>query len=198
MGHYFSRVMGEAMGVKNSAIWKSIRRAFDPYFSYQSAMGFSEIFTAELKKWIDDMTSQAGQTDDFVVEATTACTILPFKLIALACYGPAMTDKVCFHSRILYSSTFSIEQELTFCRKRFAELLALNSVHEKVLLTTWFGRKQLNRLYNVLPTASKKDMDTFESEWKRFNLSVMQEAKVVSTLIFVFFNTGTIFVQTSV
>lgn len=112
MGHYFSRVMGEAMGVKNGAIWKSIRRAFDPYFSYQSAMGFSEIFTTELKKWIDDMSSQVGQTDGFVVEATTACTILPFKLIALACYGPAMTDNVCFHSRVFSSPGFSNEQRV--------------------------------------------------------------------------------------
>ena len=35
-------------------------------------------------------------------------------------------------------------------------------------------------MYNVLPTASKKNMDTFESDWKQFNLSVMREAKAVS------------------
>ncbi len=115
MGHYFSRVMGEAMGVKNGAIWKSIRRAFDPYFSYQSAMGFSGIFTAELEKWIADLAIQAGEKADFVVEATTACTVLPFKLIALACYGPVMTDKVCFHSRIFACNELGLRSVAEIC-----------------------------------------------------------------------------------
>ena len=94
MGHYFGRVMGVCAGVQNGAVWKNIRKVFDPYFSYKSAMGFSEIFAAEFKKWMDDLASQAGHKSEFVVEATTVCTVLPFKLIALACYGPAMTDKV--------------------------------------------------------------------------------------------------------
>ncbi|KAK4041460.1 cytochrome P450 [Parachaetomium inaequale] len=140
MGHYFGRVMGVCAGVQNGAVWKNIRKVFDPYFSYKSAMGFSEIFATEFKKWMDDLASQAGRKSEFVVEATTVCTVLPFKLIALACYGPAMTDK-------------------------------------RVLLTTWFGRKQRSRLFNLLPTASKKDMDTFESDWKQFNFFMMRESE---------------------
>ncbi|KAK4154823.1 cytochrome P450 [Chaetomidium leptoderma] len=58
------------------------------------------------------------------------------------------------------------------------DLLARNTVHEKILLTTWFGRKQLSRLYNLIPwTSSRKDVDTFNSAWKQFNFAVMREAE---------------------
>jgi hypothetical protein len=51
-----------------------------------------------------------------------------------------------------------------------------------VLLTTWFGRKERNGLYNALPTASKKDMDTFEADWKKFNFFMMRESEEVSAV----------------
>ncbi|KAL1845185.1 hypothetical protein VTK73DRAFT_964 [Phialemonium thermophilum] len=153
MGHYFGRVMGVCAGVQNGEVWKNIRKVFDPHFSYQSATGFTRLFDAELDRWIRDLANRAGHESDFVVEATTACTVLPFKLIALACYGPAMTEEA------------------------FADLLRLNSVHERVLLTTWFGRKERSRLYNLLPTRSKKDMDAFESQWKAYNFRMMRESE---------------------
>ncbi|EAQ93104.1 hypothetical protein CHGG_01339 [Chaetomium globosum CBS 148.51] len=133
MGHYFGRVMGVCAGVQNGAVWKNIRKVFDPYFSYKSAQGFSEIYAAEFKKWMDDLS--AGRESDFVAEATTICTVLPFKLIALACYGPALDGQ---------------------------------GTHDG------FER---SGLYNALPTASKKDMDTFEADWKKFNFFMMRESE---------------------
>ena len=63
----------------------------------------------------------------------------------------------------------------------FEDLLALNSVHERVLSTTWFGSKERSRLYNALPTASKRDMDMFEADWKKFNFFMMRESEEVSS-----------------
>lgn len=62
----------------------------------------------------------------------------------------------------------------------FAEVLELNQVHDRVLLATWFGKMQRNRLFNLLPTTTKKDTDDFITGWKDFNLRAIREAEAVS------------------
>lgn len=94
MGHYFNRKLGVCVGVQNGQKWKDLRKVFDPHFSHKSAMGFMKTFAAEILRWRQEIAASGGEMGDFVVDATSCCRILPFKLIALACYGSVMTDEV--------------------------------------------------------------------------------------------------------
>jgi cytochrome P450 monooxygenase len=86
--------MGVCVGVQNGQKWKAMRKAFEPQFSHKSAMGFMKTFAAEIQRWRQELAVKGGETGDFVVDATSCCRILPFKLVALACYGRVMTDEV--------------------------------------------------------------------------------------------------------
>ncbi|KAI0159700.1 cytochrome P450 [Xylariaceae sp. FL1272] len=152
MGHYWGRVMGVCAGAQNGAVWKAIRKVFDPYFSHEAAMKFADTFESELVRWREELAPKAGKTaTNFTVEATTACRILPFKLIAQACYGEVLTDAM------------------------FAELLELNELHEKVMMTSWFGSSTRSKLYCMLPTQHKRDMDEFVTRWADYNLRAARE-----------------------
>ncbi|KAK8093323.1 cytochrome P450, partial [Apiospora hydei] len=151
MGHYFGRVMGQCAGVVNDDLWRSIRTVFDPHFSHQCAKAFLDPMRRELSRWRDQLPAVPGRAD-FVVEALEACRILPFKIIALSLYRDVLTDEM------------------------FDELLQLNVVHDKVLLTTWFGRRERSSFYNMLPTMAKNNMGTFEVEWEAYNLKVVRIA----------------------
>ncbi|KAK8040200.1 cytochrome P450 [Apiospora rasikravindrae] len=148
--------MGQCAGAVNGDLWRSIRTVFDPHFSHQCAKVFLDPMRRELSRWRAQLPAVPGRAD-FVVEALETCRSLPFKIIALSLYSGVLTDK------------------------KFDELLQLNVVHDKVLLTTWFGRRERSSFDNMLPTMTKKNMDTFEAEWEAYNLKV---ARIATKILF--------------
>ncbi|KAK7428408.1 hypothetical protein QQZ08_005027 [Neonectria magnoliae] len=154
MGNYFHRLLGDCVGVQNGRKWKSIRRVFEPHFSHQRAVGAMSGFEFEITKWRKDLTKNSNDEDGFTVDAVTACRIMPFKLIAISLFGvEVMSDD------------------------RFHQLLDLNIIHERIMLNTFFGRKETSRMYNALWTASKKDMNFFLAGWKTYVLDAIEDAE---------------------
>jgi hypothetical protein len=41
------------------------------------------------------------------------------------------------------------------------------------------GKWQMSRWFNVLPTPSKRHLDTYLADWRTFNLDILKEAKEV-------------------
>ncbi|KAF2680077.1 cytochrome P450 CYP5293A1 [Lentithecium fluviatile CBS 122367] len=159
LGPYFDRVLGSSVGVLNGDKWKTMRKVFDPHLSHQLAMDFRSTFSREVAAWMNDRPSMGTKsahgspTTEFVVDASTACRILPFKLVASVLYGDVLSDSA------------------------FEELLELNKVHEKVMFNAFFGTRERSRLFSVLPSQSKILMDHFEREWRIFNLKMIRAAQ---------------------
>ncbi|KAK0618757.1 Cytochrome P450 monooxygenase lepD [Lasiodiplodia hormozganensis] len=158
MGPYFDRVLGSSVGVLNGDKWKAMRRVFEPHLSHQMAMAFSARFGREVAAWMAELPAEwakAAGADGapFVVDAATACRFLPFKLVALALYGDALSEKA------------------------YERLLELNALHEKVMLRAFFGKAERSELFSRLPSESKALMDQFEREWRDFNLEIIERAE---------------------
>lgn len=161
LGPYFGRILGQSVGVLNGDKWKTTRRTFDPHLSYQVAMQYQATFTREVVTWMEDL-PLAGQKKEsaekisgFTVDATTACRILPFKMVASVLYGDALSDAT------------------------FGELLALNALHEKVMFGTFFGKQERSRIFTLLPSQAKSRMDEFEAQWRAFNLAMIENSQKV-------------------
>jgi len=156
MGHYFGRLLGNSAGVQNGERWRLTRAHFDPSFSHMSATHLRPRFLQEIGRWLQELPGQAYATEQgsghFAVDAVTACRVLPFKLIACACYGELLNDTT------------------------FAKLLKLNEQHEELMLRSIFGRKTTSAWYNKLPTQDKQQMDRYQQDWKAFNDDVLQAA----------------------
>ncbi|KAB2569566.1 Cytochrome P450 monooxygenase lepD [Lasiodiplodia theobromae] len=158
MGPYFDRVLGSSVGVLNGDKWKAMRRVFEPHLSHQMAMAFSARFGREVAAWMAELPAEwakAAGADGapFVVDAATACRFLPFKLVALALYGDALSEKA------------------------YERLLELNALHEKVMLRAFFGKAERSEVFSRLPSESKALMDQFEREWRDFNLEIIERAE---------------------
>ncbi|KAF2462609.1 cytochrome P450 [Lindgomyces ingoldianus] len=159
MGPYFDRVLGSSVGVLNGDKWKTMRKVFDPHLSHQMAMDLRSTFSREVAAWMKDLPSTVAKFgngvpgSEFVLDASTACRILPFKLVALILYGDALSEAA------------------------FEELLQLNALHEKVVFKAFFGKRERSRLFALLPSQSKSQMDEFEREWRVFNLKMIQTAE---------------------
>ncbi|MCJ1381495.1 hypothetical protein MMC17_004606 [Xylographa soralifera] len=158
MGHYFDRILGSSAGVQNGEQWNTTRRHFDPSFSHASAMDFRTIFSEEVKKWLENLSNaQAASLSsfgEFDIDAVEACKVLPFKLVAYACYGNALlADSV------------------------LQELLALNTVHEQLMGQAIFGKVTESTVYGMLPTQHKRRMDQFQKDWAAFNMKMIQKAQ---------------------
>ena len=62
----------------------------------------------------------------------------------------------------------------------FAKLLYLNQLYGKLVVTALAQPRTSSKWYNILPTSAKRQMDTFQREWKAFNLDVVRSAREVS------------------
>ena len=81
-------ILGLSAGVQNGHRWRTTRGHFDPSFSHSTSLSFRSIFSAELRQWLADL--QPAGVNTFQIDALNACRVLPFKLIAYACYGSKM------------------------------------------------------------------------------------------------------------
>ncbi|KAI9701261.1 MAG: hypothetical protein M1836_001931 [Candelina mexicana] len=151
----------DAKGIASGNKWRAMRAHFNPEFSHAAATKLMTTFTKELKTWINELPRDsavvAQDGDSFVVDAATACRILPFRLIAIACYGDMLTDEV------------------------FEKLLYFNVVHEKLMGQAVFGKWTCSRIYGMLPTKAKKQMDKYEKEWRDFNVDLVKKARETNT-----------------
>ncbi|ORX94548.1 cytochrome P450 [Clohesyomyces aquaticus] len=159
MGPYFDRVLGSSVGVLNGDQWKAMRKVFDPNLSHQTAMDFRGTFSREVAAWMKNLQSQGSTaangalSPELVLDASVTCRVLPFKMVASVLYGNALSQD------------------------SFRELLALNSLHEKVMFNAFFGKQERSRLFSILPSQSKSLMDGFERKWRAFNLEMIEKAK---------------------
>jgi hypothetical protein len=62
----------------------------------------------------------------------------------------------------------------------FSKLLHLNHLYGKLIVTALLQPQTSSKWYNMLPTSAKRQMDTFQREWKTFNLDVIRTAREVS------------------
>lgn len=139
-----------------------MRKVFDPNLSHGIAMDFRTRFGREVEAWMESLPAVSTKQGDgadgpgLVVDASTACKTLPFKLVALILYNEALSDAA------------------------FEELLELNNLHEKVMFKTFFGGPERSRLLSHLPTQSNGQMDEFGQKWRAFNLKMIKTAEEVS------------------
>lgn len=68
---------------------------------------------------------------------------------------------------------------LTLISQRFEELVKLSKLHGQVLVTAIFKPRTTSRLYNLLPTAEKKILDNYLTQWASFNSTVIKDAREV-------------------
>lgn len=140
-----------------------MRKVFDPKLSHSVVMDHRTRFGQEVESWIATLPAlctkqeQGSHDPGLVVDSSTACKVLPFKLVALILYGEALSDSA------------------------FEELLELNNLHEKVMFKTFFGAQERSRVLSHLPTQSNRQMDEFGQKWRAFNMKMIKSAEEVST-----------------
>lgn len=63
--------------------------------------------------------------------------------------------------------------------KTYEELLRLNDLHDTLMFDAFFGKWTVSKLFNILPTESRKRMQTSQKGWKKLNHDVIARAKAV-------------------
>lgn len=161
MGHYFDRILGQSAGVQSGEQWRITRAHFDPSFSHLAATGFQQKFSEEISKWLEGLSNDVHvvekSANGFSIDAVQACHVLPFKLVAYACYGDMLTDTT------------------------FAELLNLNETHEKFALTAFFNPRTISKLYCMFPFPETRAMNTYQKHWRSFNMRIITAARLQGT-----------------
>jgi cytochrome P450 len=161
MGHYFDRILGQSAGVQSGERWRATRAHFDPSFSHLAATGFQQKFSDEILRWLENLSNDfhvvSKTAESFSIDAVQACHVLPFKLVAYACYGDILTDTT------------------------FAELLKLNETHEMLALTAFFNPRAISKIYGMFPFPETRAMDAYQKDWKSFNMRVIDAARKTST-----------------
>lgn len=169
------RILGHAVGVQAGERWRVIRKHFDPEFTYQTSMKAIPKFSAKISQWADALAVEAvsapSTADSFVVDMKKPCRFLPFQLVALQFYGNVFNDQVLQPSVITH--VFADYEKL------YSKLLEINSLHEMILHDVLLNKRMVSELWNLLPTAAKKRMDTYLAKWESFNLDIISYARKV-------------------
>lgn len=64
----------------------------------------------------------------------------------------------------------------------FARLVELNQLYDRLVMTALVTPMTSHKWYNMLPTASRRQMESFHSQWEEFNLGIIRSAREVSKL----------------
>ncbi|KAM3429057.1 hypothetical protein MY4824_008480 [Beauveria thailandica] len=162
LGDGFGQLLGGAVGVQAGKKWTTMRAHFDPEFSHKASMSMVPLYNAEAVRWLAELaqpssssscSSTPSTASGFVRNIAGACRLLPFRLIGLVTYGEAFDDKL------------------------YQQLVELNEVHDKLMLDAFFGKWNASKLYNMLPTASRRRMQSFQRTWESINDAVILRAK---------------------
>ncbi|EJP64645.1 Cytochrome P450 CYP5293A1 [Beauveria bassiana ARSEF 2860] len=136
-----------------------MRAHFEPKFSHLASLDMANTFEMEIEGWADMLSKSHALREkevtlgSFQRDATEACRYLPFRLTGLTVYGEALDDET------------------------YQDLVHLNDLHEEVMLDAFFGKLTVSNIYNILPTQSKRRLDTFKSKWEKLNLDIVAKAR---------------------
>ncbi|EJP66212.1 Cytochrome P450 CYP5293A1 [Beauveria bassiana ARSEF 2860] len=161
LGDGFGQLLGGAVGVQAGKKWTTMRAHFDPEFSHKASMSMVPLYNNEAIRWLTELaqpsssscSSTPSTAGGFVRNIAGACRLLPFRLIGLVTYGEAFDDKL------------------------YQQLVELNEIHDKLMLDAFFGKWNASKLYNMLPTASRRRMQSFQRTWESINDAVILRAK---------------------
>lgn len=62
----------------------------------------------------------------------------------------------------------------------FSKLVEISHLHASVLGTAVLGKRTISKWYNILPTAEKRQLDMYHTQWRDFNLDIVKKARAVS------------------
>ncbi|KAJ5555318.1 Cytochrome P450 [Penicillium sp. DV-2018c] len=153
LGDYFGRLLGQCLGLQAGHKWAAMRAHFDPEFSHLASMNMTDIFAVEIEKWAIEL-NEGG----ICRNATEACRYLPFRLTGLTVYGDALDPEVGL-------------------KQTYQKLVLLNDLHEKLMLDAFFGKLTVSKIFNFLPTQSKRRMKTFKASWEKINMDIVAKAR---------------------
>ncbi|KAE8153685.1 cytochrome P450 [Aspergillus avenaceus] len=157
MGSFFARSLGSCVGVQNGTKWRTTRSHLETHFSFSSAASMVEDTRRTIEQWAQNLPedTEIGQkmSQGFQIDAVTACRQLPFRLIAMALYGPMFSEPM------------------------FARLWGLNSLHEQMTYVTFLSRWAATRLYRWFPTKANATLKNFEEQFKEFNLELIERGR---------------------
>lgn len=63
----------------------------------------------------------------------------------------------------------------------YSKLIELSELHQRIMLGVAMGKRETYRMFNLLPTEAKRQMDTFHSQWETLNTNIIQSARQVGT-----------------
>jgi hypothetical protein len=77
----------------------------------------------------------------------------------------------------------------------YLKLLELDSLHKRIIKDVAMEGRMISRWFNLVPSAEKKRMGTFQREWESFNLDIIRYAREVG--LYSFTNNAPIYLQNS-
>ncbi|XWX01109.1 hypothetical protein V2A60_009134 [Cordyceps javanica] len=160
LGDGFGQLLGGAVGVQAGKKWTVMRSHFDPEYSRNASMNMVPLYNGEAMRWLADLAKPTSSSfsstpptaGGFVRNIAEACRLLPFRLIGLVTYGEA------------------------FDHKLYQQLVDLNEIHDKLMLDAFFGKWNVSKLYNMLPTTSRRRMQEFQRTWESLNDGVIRRS----------------------
>ncbi|GAB1194986.1 hypothetical protein APSETT444_004238 [Aspergillus pseudonomiae] len=157
MGDYAGQLLGQCVGQLRGIKWKLARSHLDPDFSHRASRSMMKRFSQEIDSWVSHLsenpTKKSSQEDVFMQDVKKRCKDLSLRSIAISIYGE------------------------TFSEENYAALSAMNELHEKIIFVAFLNKRVMSKWYNKLPTAEKLLMDSFQTQWKAFNLVQIKLAR---------------------
>ncbi|PLB38073.1 cytochrome P450 [Aspergillus candidus] len=159
LGDYFGRLLGQCLGLQGGQKWAVMRAHFEPEFSHLASVNMADKFAMEIERWALELSRNRGihqqeaTLESFRRNPTEACRYLPFRLTGLTVYGDALDTET------------------------YQDLVHLNDLHEQVMLDAFFGRFTISKTFNMLPTPSRRRLDTFKAKWRKLNLDIVAKAR---------------------
>ncbi|EGO22661.1 hypothetical protein SERLADRAFT_473766 [Serpula lacrymans var. lacrymans S7.9] len=156
--HSSTRILGECVGFKHTDDWRRIRSHTDRHFTASIAIESIPVLMKDVKEWFDGLEgkgfikpiSEKGKKME--VMASDLFWDIPFKMISKVIFGEMLDDNL------------------------FKELWSYNGLHERLMMTSFFGKLEQWALSSYLPTAANRDMAAFQRGWGDLLKRVSNEA----------------------
>ncbi|KAJ5669809.1 cytochrome P450 [Penicillium macrosclerotiorum] len=149
LGMPFGCLMGNAIGANYGESWRRMRQNFDPEFAFHPVMQSMPRFSHEIHQWLDRIIL----TPTVVIHVKRTFQFLTFRLLAIHLYGEAFSEPL------------------------YTRLLELNVLHEAIIRDMLASKYPDSKLWNVLPTAARRRLQTYIAQWRVFNRQIIREAR---------------------
>ncbi|KNG87010.1 cytochrome P450 monooxygenase [Aspergillus nomiae NRRL 13137] len=134
-----------------------IETHLDPEFSHRASRSMMKQFSQEIHSWVSHLSEnpirKSSQKDVFMQDVKKRCKDPSLRSIAISIYGE------------------------TFSEENYAALSAMSELHEKIIFVAFLNKRVMSKWYNKLPTAEKRLMDSFQTQWEVFNLAQIKLAR---------------------